>query len=590
MPDHLCDQVMTEISVAHDEHRTAETWALAHMAGCAECSAFAASITDLDIALAAGRYDQVPDLAPGVMGAIVRPNREWWSVAAVALLGLLAGALVGIASTRTETARAGDLSEIFHGAGSELDSLSADLLVVERGLHEAVPERVYTGTLDYVAPEQLAIDLVDTTRYPSDDWIPNDIRLVISDGDVVATSASPCPVAALPGCLAEPSTRGLVNQPPFNDGVLIPLEIVGPGRTLDSPGGFEVLGATQLDGDPTIQVRSTVAAVPLIRAITDRGAWRELHPTDPVVMWLDEATMVPRRIEVFAGDSRERELWQLRRDYEDDPDTGEPIFILELSDLDSRARPIVADIPDGAPSLGFVEDDVATPQPQLPDGFGVHRAGHWRLPGGEQVDMASWSDGRAWIAVQVTTGWGEPHLFGLSTPFVELIELDGDSTAYLSPAGNAVAIHGEGMEVLVTGSVSREVLAEAAASLAVRGRPVPPTWLEASTVALDALPESTLVPEAEGWTILARIEGTDATLLLLGGGSRTVLVTQEEGTRLDPPTGPDFSRVEVRGIEGRHDFSTSTLEWVEDGRIVRMRSETVGVAALIDLAESMTRR
>lgn len=590
MPDHPCDRVMTELSVTHDEHRTAENWALAHTEGCAECSAFAAAITDLNVALASGQYDRVPDLAPGVVSAIVRPARDWWSVAAVALVGILAGALVGIASTRNDTARAGDLSEIFHTAGSELDGLSADILVVERGLHDAVTERVYTGTLDYVAPEQLAIDLVDTTRYPSDEWIPNDIRLVISDGDTVATSASPCPVAALPDCLIEPTTRGLLDQPPFNDGVLIPLEIVGPGRTLDSPGGFDVLGATQLDGDPTVQVRSTVAAVQLIRAITDRGAWRELHPTDPVVMWLDEETMVPRRIEVFAADSRERELWQLRRDYDDEPESGEPIFILELSDLNSRPRPIVLNIPESTPSLGFVEDDTAIHQPLLPGGFEAHRAGHWLLPGGERVDVASWSDGRSWITVQVTTGWGQPHLFGLSTPFVEPIELDEGSIGYLSPAGNSVAIHGEDTEVLVTGSVSQMVLTEVAASLEIQGQPVPGTWLEASTVPLDALPEMTLVPEVDGWTILARFDGTDATLLLTGGGSRSVVVTQREGTVLDPPTGPDFSAVEVRGLEGRHAFSTSTLEWVENGRIVRMRSETVGIEELLELAEAMTRR
>lgn len=590
MSDVLCDRVMEEISVAHDEGRSPKSWARDHMEACSDCSAFAAAITDLDLALAAERYDRGPDLAPGVVAAVAKPRREWWSVAAVALVGLLAGAVVGVVSTRTDMGQAQDLSEIFHSAGSDLDGLTADLLVVERGLHEAVPERVYTGTLDYVAPEQLAISLVDTTRYPDDDWIPNDIRLVISDGDVVDVSASPCPVAALPECLIEPSARALVDQPPFNDGVLVPLEIVGPGRTLVSPGGFEVLGPTRLDGEPTIQVRSTVAAVELIRAITDRGAWRELHPTDPVVMWLDEATMVPRRIEVFAADTPERVLWQLRRGYDDDPEAGEPIFILELSNLGTEPGDIAIDIPDGAPSLGFVEDEVVVPEPVLPDGFVAHRSGHWPLPEGDQVDMASWSDGRSWIAVQMTRDWNEPHLFGLSTPFVDVIGLDDGSTGYLSPTGDAVAVHGDDMEILVTGSVSTADLVEVASSLDIPGRPVPDIWLEASTVAVDDLPDATLVPEADDWSILARIDGTGTTLLLTGGGTRNVIVTQDEGTLLDPPTGPDFSEIDVRGREGRHNLSTSTLEWVENGQVVRMRSETVGVDELVDLAETMTSR
>lgn len=590
MSDAFCDRVMEEISVAHDERRAPEDWAQDHLRSCTECSAFSAAITDLDLALAPGRYEQAADLAPTVIAALTKPRREWWSVAAVALVGLLAGAVVGIVSTRTDIGQAQDLSEILHTAAGDLDGFAAELLVVERGLHEDVPERVYTGTLDYVAPERLAINLIDTTRYPDDAWIPNDVRLVISDGDMVDTSATGCPVAALPECLVVPSTRALVDQPPFNDGVLIPLEIVGPGRTLDSPGGFEVLGTTQLDGEPTIQVRSTVAAVELIRAVTDRGSWRELHPTDPVVMWLDETTMVPLRVEVFTAESPERELWQLRRDYHDDPEAGEPIFILELSDPGSEPGPIEVEIPDGAASLGFVEGDVVVPEPELPDGFEAHRAGHWPLPEGDSVDMASWSDGRAWIAVQVTRGWGDPRLFGLSTPFVKLIELGDDSAGYLSPAGDAIAIHGEDIEILVTGSVSPAVLARFAASLNVRGQPVPDTWLEASTSSLDTLPEGTLVPEAEGWSILSRIEGTGTTLLLSGGGARNVIVTQGDGSVLGPPTGPDFSEIEVRGSQGRHDSSSSTLEWVEDGQIVRMRSDTVGVEEMIALAEAMVPR
>lgn len=591
MPSDLtCDRAMEEFSVAHDERRAPESWVADHMRDCPECSEFATQIGSLEAALASGRYDLAPDVAPAVVAAISQPRREWWSVAAVALVGLVAGTLVGLASTRTDVGQAQDLSELFHTAGTDLDGLMADIVVVERGVHEEVPERVYAGTLDYVAPEQLVISLVDTTEYPDASWIPNDVRLAFSDGDVVSTSGNACPVPAMPECLVVPMTTALLDQPPFGDGVQIPLEMVGPGRSLGLPSGVEVVGTTELDGFPAIQLRSTVAAVELIGAITERGAWRDLHPTDPVIMWLDEATMAPRRIEVFTADTPERELWQLRRGYEDEPGGADPIFIVELSNLVSQPGAIELEVPGEAPSLGFADTETTVPEPTLPVGFEPHRAGRRPLPDGEPVEVASWSDGRSWLMVETTRGWTEPSLFGLSSPFVEQIDLREGSVGYLSPAGNAVAIHGEASEVLVTGSVRRETLLEAAASLDVTGQEVPGSWLEASTVPISDLPDGTLVPEVEGWSILGRVGPDGTTLLLSSGGARSVLVTQGEGTRLDPPTGPDFSEVEVRGVEGRHDLPSSTLEWVEDGQILRMRSETVSIDELLDLANAMVWR
>lgn len=585
--DPICDRVMMELSTAHDEGRAPEPWAREHAATCEQCSEFAAGLVSLDVAVARGRYEQAPDLTSKVVSALDNHGGHWWSVAAVALVGLLAGGLIGVMSTRVDVGRASDLGELFHSTATEVDVLSADLIVVERGVHRTVPERVYAGEIDYIAPEQLSIRLVDTTDYPNDDWLPNDVELTISNGDMVTTSGSPCPVAALPDCLVEPMTRALRDQPPFDDGVLIPLEIVGPGRSLSRASAFEVLGTTELDGAPTIQVQSTVAAVELIGAMTDRGAWREFHPTDPVLMWLDEATLIPRRIEVFAADSPERELWQLRRGYEDPPDEETPILILDLANLVVGEGVIDLTLPDDVPSRGFVDGEASVAEPQLPAGFEPHRRGHRLLGDGGVVETASWSDGRSWVMVEAIRDWDEPRLFGLSLPFVDPVDLGDGSVGYLSPSGDAVAIHAESEEILLTGSVSSSSLVEMAASLGVRGLEVPSTWLEASTVTVADLPDRTLVPVVTGWSVLGRIEEEGTTLLLTGGGARSVIVTQTPGTQLDPPTGPDFSEVEIRGISARHDLSSSTLEWVEEGAIVRMKSNTVGIEELRELAEAM---
>jgi hypothetical protein len=192
--------------------------------------------------------------------------------------------------------------------------------------------------------------------------------------------------------------------------------------------------------------------------------------------------------------------------------------------------------------------------------------------------------------VELVTQWEEPRLFGLSLPFVEPIDLGEGSVGYLSPTSDALAVHGETAEVLVSGSVPTETLVEAAASIGVRGLAVPSTWQEASTVDITALPDGTLVPEGEGWSVLGRVDGEGTTILLTGSGARSVIVSQRPGDRLDPPTGPDYSGVAVRGGDGRYNASEATLEWVEDGQLMRMRSETVGLTELVEIAATLEPR
>jgi hypothetical protein len=585
-----CDQAMLGISVAHDEGKDPGPSIVEHIRDCRDCSEFAARIEALDELLAAADFSRAPDFAAAVVERITRPRAQWWSIAAVALVGIVVGALIGGLGIRLDVGQAQDLGELFHNAGADLEGLSADVVVVERGVHPSVPERVYTGRINYVAPEQLSIELLDTTRYPDSDWLANDVRLTISNGDMVATARSPCPVAALPDCLVEPSTRSLRDQPPFDEGVLVPLEVAGPARTLTRPGGIEVLGTTDLDGIPAIQVRSTVAAVELIGAITGNGAWRELHTTDEVLMWLDEETLVPLRLEVFATDSPERELWQLRHDYDDDPEADTPIFIIELSNFVAEPGQVEIAVPSDTPSGGFVDEEVDVPQPDLPDGFERHRSGFWLLPDGDRVELASWSDGRSWLMIEVVAGWAEPRLFGLSQPFVEPVDLGEGSIGYLSPTGDALAIHSEASEVLLSGSVARETLVKAASSLGLRGLEVPASWQEAATVEVADLPGGTLVPDVEGWSVLGRADEDETTILLTGSGARSVVISQSQGRRLDPPTGPDYSEVEVRGVDGRYNTSEATLEWVEDDQVIRMRSETVGLDELIELARALEPR
>lgn len=585
--DERCQHVQLELSVAHDEARLPTAQAADHLTTCDTCSAFRRNLPRLDALLAAGEVSRAPDVTAAVMTMNLSPRRQWWWVAAVAAIGMLLGALTaGIG--RLDAVQAEELDNRFHTASPSVAGLHAELVVVERGWHPDVPERVYVGSLAYAAPEQMTIDLADTTPYPDEAWIPNDVGLGISDGVLVSVASAPCPIDALPACQQPPSITALRDLRPFDDGVLVPLEIVAPAGSFTWWSGLDVIGSPTLDGQPTILVETTVAGADLIEAITDRGAWRELHPTDRVVMWLDEETLVPARVEVFAADSLERDLWQIRRGYADDGE--EPIFILALSAVTTEPPEVRFQVPDDARSSGFTDGPTELPEPTLDDGFVRHRTGHWLLPEGGRVEVASWSDGRSWVIVEVTEAWTSSQLFGMSTPFAARVDLGSGSVGYLDPSGGAIAIHADSLDVVVSGSATEETLRDVAASLELTGRPVPDDWAEASVVEADQMPAGTLVPEVEGWSVLGRAVGDRTEILMTGSGSRRVVITSEPGERLDPPIGSDVVAVDVRSSVGRLDAATATLEWVEDGHVIRMRSETVGRGELLDLAAAMVAR
>jgi hypothetical protein len=580
--------VQEELSVAHDERRPPSQAALEHMAACAECSEFSRALTDLDALLATGEGDRSPDVAPSVLESI-SGRQSWWWVGAAAAIGLVIGGAIGTVSGRYDIVQAQDLDDRFQTASPSVVGLTAQLVVVERGWHSQVPERVYSGSLAYSAPESLSMELVDTTLYPSAAWKPNHVSFQMADGEITVNAAAPCPVAALPQCQALPIKESIRDRRPFGEDALIPLEIVGPGRSLSWWSGIDVPGSADLNGRTTIQVETTVAGVELLRAITDHGAWRELHPTDRVLLWLDEATMVPVRVEVFPADSNERALWQLRRGYSDPPG-GEPIMIVELRDLTIGATTVSAQIRGDALSGGFIEGPVALPQPSLDSTFTPHRSGTWPLPDGGHVDVASWSDGRSWLMVEVASSWTESHLFGISTPFVRPVDLGNGSRGYLDPSGTSLAIHTAEADALVSGSVSEEAIIAAASSLGLDGLPVPAYWAEAGVVATEDLPQGTLVPHTEGWSTVGKSGVDEVIILMTGGGARTVLISQRSGSSLDPPMGPDFTLVDVRGTQGRFNAATATLEWTEDGRVIQMRSDSVGLDELLGLAEELEAR
>ena len=581
--DLLCVHAQLELSIAHDESREPSPEARLHLETCAHCQRFAAALSTLDQKLARGETHLSPphrDLSP-------RRRRNWQPVAAALFAGLVAGVLMS-GFGRLASLQAHELRGLYDLASPALGGLSANLRVVERGWHPAVGERHYRGELTYSAPESLAISLIDETVYPDSQWQANNLDLRFVDGDFFLRSTLSCPVSALPACQPEPIVRAIADLKPFDETVLTPLEIIGPSRSLTWWSGISVLGETELAGRSVIQVETTVSGSDILTAIIEHGGWREMHPTDRALIWLDRETLAPLRIEVFAVRSPERRLWAGRHGYQDGD--RDPYFLVEIDSLDLGGFEIEVELGTASLSGGFSKGEAPIPTPSLPPDFADHRQGQWLLPEGGIVWARSWSDGRAWLMIESTREWRDPHLFGLPSPFVEPLPLPEGGIGYLSADQNRLALHSEDEDVVISGSVPVESLVAVAASLEIRSEEVPPDWEESAVVAADSIPRRTLVPNVSGWSLSGLIDGDRRVMLLAGSGNQNVLIEAEPGDRLDSPTGPDYSEVEVRRTNGRYDAGTGTLEWIEGGVVMRMRSSSVSLETLIEIAESMKPR
>jgi hypothetical protein len=205
------------------------------------------------------------------------------------------------------------------------------------------------------------------------------------------------------------------------------------------------------------------------------------------------------------------------------------------------------------------------------------------------VAVRTWSDGRAWIAVRATEHWPGGRLFGLSEPFVVPVDLGSAGFAYASPDGDVVALHTDGLDVAVEGSVGRDALVAIVASLDLEGLPVPGDWADSKTSlvgdATDVVGDLLVLHGVDGFgEPAARIDGTEVRLRYVGAGDRAVEVVRSEAAVLPPPLDPDVVAVDVRGTAGRYSAATGDLEWVEGGHVRVLRGPALRLTELLDLA------
>lgn len=570
-----CDRTQLALSVTHDEGGDLNDIDAAHSGDCAECRTFSDRLAVLDSKLARGQFAD----APGPIEARPRNDGRWLWVAAAGLVGLVLGAVM--AGVQLSPIQADELGTRFHSASPGLTTLSADLTIVERGVHPDIPERTYLGTIHYTAPESVSLEMIDTTTYPGPEWVPNDVRAATSDGTVTVSASSTCRLEAMPGCLAPANVVGTTGIRPFDPVVTGLLDVVGPADRFTWWNGLDVLGPVDIDGRATFQLETTVSGAVVVEALTRYGSWREFNPADRVLLWLDAETLAPVRVEVFATAGAERALWAVRRGYEDPTDN--PIFVAELSPSHSGVVPTPT--PSVARDAGFAELPVSEVDPIF-EGFEPHRAGTWSLPDGGVVEVTSWNNGRAWIVVETTAEWTTDDAFGLDGVFARRVVV-GDGVGYLDASGRRLSIHSPALDVLVTGSIPTTDLLGLAATLDIVGEEAPEGWTQTGVVGPDGLADAFLVPPSEGWSAIGKPTDLGYEMLLVGAGDRQILLRYERGSEMSLPIGADIESVEVRGAAGRYDGLSGTLEWPEDGRVVRMESVTVSRAELIEVAEAL---
>ena len=620
---------MAELSAAADGELAAGRAGTleAHLAGCPACRAFQARLGTLRRRLRFEPMGAVPDVAPRVLETIrsaasqrrggfprawsaeLGRRRRMLPVAAAFLCGVVLGAtFIGLGRGGPGQVAMADLPGRVVAAQRALRSLAADVSLVERGWQPSVPERRFTGRLRYRAPEQLALTLTDRTAYPSAAWRRADLSLVVSGDRWWTSGQRACPAEALPDCApATPRVRLVERREPFAEATPVPLDLVTPVRSFTPTGAGTPLGMRRVAGRAAVGVAVPAAqAAPLLAGLAPAGAGnlRALHPADRVELWLDQVALVPLAVAVTAAPGAARRAWAADRGYGDRP--GQVVLELTLSRV-SLNRPLEAGAFPAPPPGAEIEDAgfrdmapggpglAAAPVPAwLRAGFRAYRAGVAGGVSGPTVAVRTWTDGRAWVKVRATRNWPGGRLFGDLGQLVRPASL-GAGVAYWSEDGSRVAVHGDGVDLLVTGSVSGADLARVAASLPVTGRPVPAGWAEAATSTLPeavAADQGLRVPrDLRGFAPPAvRVDGRTVTLAYAGPGAQGFLLVQAPGDRLTPPLDDDPVGVRVRGRDGRWSPGRGELEWVEGHRVLTLRSNTLPLEELLTIAASLEPR
>jgi hypothetical protein len=591
-----------------------------HAGACAECSSFERHAERVRAALRFEAVVAVPDLAPAVLADLgpaetsrrlaaghgrgprpsaPRPRRPLVVAAALAAIaGMAAGvAFVGLGPEPRSPAAA-DLPDRVLAAQTGIESLDADFQLVEGDVTGDHRNRRLEGRLIYEAPESLALTLRERGSTEAD------LQLVVNGERWWQSTVRACsPRPDRTGCpdAARRWVRSVRGREPFSESSPVPLELINPvdGFTpaASTPAG---LGTRMIAGRRAVGVAVTAAQMgPFLDGLSIGGHLRAVHPGDPVELWLDDEHFVPLEVTVRAADDPGRARWASGQGATDR--AGDTVLRFTVTSVaingpvadDAFATPARM-VPDETLDAGFRPGgghDGAVPS-DLPAGFRPYRSGTITGTGGPTIAVDSWTDGRAWLAVRSTRDWPGGRLFGGLGTSVRTVDLGGAGVAYVSDDGRKVALHGDGLDVVVSGSVTPDELRDAAAGLGVTGLRVPRSWDESATATLaeatGAVPGLLVAPRLDGFGPPAvRIADGIVIQAYAGAGDRGFTLVQSDIGHLTPPANGDVVGLEVRGTAGRYSTERGQLEWVEGGTTHGLSSHTLTLAELLALAASL---
>jgi hypothetical protein len=349
------------------------------------------------------------------------------------------------------------------------------------------------------------------------------------------------------------------------------------------------------------------------------GTWRPFFERDRVLLWLDAGSWLPLRTVVYPSRDQERREWEFRYGRAvESPD--EPILDVRMVSIaDERPDESMFRIAGASPPAQPRLDDVPARigyAPATPGDAGDLELVSIVLPSASSAVTPSsllvYAEGLDYLKVAERRDWTGPGPFGPVDTVAQQIPLLGGGIAYYEPAGEGygrrLAIHTETADLFLETNLSRERLLTIAASLPVRGQPLPPAWRHQDSRGVDVerigvgealatagipslperLPEGYVVASAELSRIGSAIEGvtlylrqidTDAT------GEPLVLHVQR-GTGLPPPSSAT-ERVRSADVDGRWTPSRSQLEWVDADAYHSLQGE-LGLTELVAFADAIS--